>query len=59
MNDFSFVCKYCNKLYEISLNEFDEPIRNLILKVKEIEKDNNIKQIFNYIKITNKPNFNK
>ena len=38
--DFSFICKYCNKLYEISLADFDEPIRNLILKVKELEKDN-------------------
>ena len=38
--DLSFVCKFCNKLFEISLADFDEPIRNLILKVKQTEKDN-------------------
>ena len=56
MNDFSFVCKYCNKLYEISLNEFDEPIRNLILKVKEIEKDNISKSQTSPILINKDPN---
>ena len=38
--DFSFVCKYCNKLFEISFENLPPEIKDLIIKVKLNEKEN-------------------
>ena len=45
--DFSFVCKYCNKLYEISLSDLDREIIDLILKVKLNQSKNLAKSVIN------------
>ena len=37
--DFSYVCKYCNKLFEISLQDLPPEIKDLIIKVKLTEKE--------------------
>ena len=46
--DFSYICKYCNKLCEISLQDLEPEIQDLIIKVKLNEKEeiskSNIKQ---------------
>ena len=38
--DFSFICKYCNKLFEISLESLSPEIKDLIIKIKSKEKKN-------------------
>ena len=38
--DFSFICKYCNKLFEISLESLSPEIKDLIIKIKNKEKKN-------------------
>jgi len=45
--DFSFTCKYCNKLFEISLSDFPAEISALIIKVKASEKENLAKSQLN------------
>ena len=45
--DFSFVCKYCNKLYEISLSDLDREIIDLILKAKLNQSKNLAKSVIN------------
>ena len=37
--EFSYVCKYCNKLFEISLQDLPPEIKDLIIKVKLTEKE--------------------
>ena len=36
--DFSFICKYCNKLYEISFESLSPEIKDLIIKIKNKDK---------------------
>ena len=38
--DFSYICKYCNRLFEISLEKLPTEIRALIIEVKSNEKEN-------------------
>ena len=38
--DFSYICKYCNRLFEISLEKLPAEIRALIIEVKSNEKEN-------------------
>ena len=38
--DFSFICKYCNKLFEISLESLSPEIKDLIIIIKSKEKKN-------------------
>ena len=45
--DFSYVCKYCNKLYEISLQDLPPEIKDLIIKVKLSEKEKISKSTIN------------
>ena len=37
--DFSYICKYCNKLCEISLQDLEPELQDLIIKVKLNEKE--------------------
>ena len=45
--DFSYICKYCNKLFEISLSDLPPEIKDLIIKVKLTEKENITKSNIN------------
>ena len=36
--DFSFTCKYCNELYEISFESLSPEIKDLIIKIKNKDK---------------------
>ena len=38
--DLSFICKYCNKLFEISLDSLSPEVKDLIIKIKSNEKQN-------------------
>ena len=38
--DFSFICQYCNKLYEISFESLSPEIKDLIIKIKTKDKQN-------------------
>lgn len=38
--DCSFICKYCNKLYEISFESLSPEIKDLIIKIKSKDKQN-------------------
>ena len=38
--DFSFICKYCNKLFDISLESLSPEVKELIIKIKSNEKQN-------------------
>ena len=38
--DFSFICKHCNNLYEISLSSLPPEVKDLIVKIKTDEKMN-------------------
>ena len=52
--DFSFTCKYCNKLFEISLSDLPAEISALIIKVKAAEKENIVKSHLNPSLISSK-----
>ena len=39
--DFSFNCKYCNNLYEISFDSLSPEMRDLIIKIKSKDKNKN------------------
>ena len=50
------MCKYCNKLFEISLSELPPEIKDLIIKVKLTEKENLTKSHINPSLINNQSN---
>ena len=39
MMDFTFICKYCNKLFKISLESLSPEAKDLIIKIKNNEKE--------------------
>ena len=45
--DFSYICKYCNNLFEISLSDLPPEIKDLIIKVKLSEKESIAKSNLN------------
>ena len=41
--DFSFTCKYCNELYEITFESLSPEIKDLIIKIKNKDKKDQVK----------------